>query len=135
MKFIFSLVIILFTFKSMAQVSSEDSIKNHSLAIDTAVYTKVEIEAAFGGGDMAWKHFLSKYMYSPNSEDLKKIVVVKFIVELDGKTSHINIISAPEDKAYREETIRVIKKSSGYWVAAVESGKHVRSYKTVSIEY
>jgi periplasmic protein TonB len=135
MKLILSLAIILCVFKSHGQVNGGDSIKNHSLVIDTTVYTKVEILASFGGGDYAWKRFLSKYMYSPDSDDVKKIVVVRFVVDEEGKTSDINIISAPDDKAYREETISVIKKSSGYWMAAVDHGKHVRSYKTVSIEY
>jgi periplasmic protein TonB len=135
MKLILSLAIILCVLKSQGQVGAGDSIRNHSKAIDTTVYTKVEIEACFVGGDMMWKRFLKKYMYSPNADDVKKIVVVKFAVDEEGETSDINIISAPDDKAYREETIRVIKKSSGYWMAAVDNGKHVRSYKTVSIEY
>jgi hypothetical protein len=135
MKLILSLVIVLCVLESQGQANGEDSIKNHSSVIDTTVHTNVEITAVFQGGDGAWNRFLYKYMHNPNYGDAKKDVVVKFVVELDGKTSNINIISAPGDKAYGEETIRVIKKSSGYWVAAVDNGKHVRSYKTVSIEY
>ncbi|HEY4874229.1 MAG TPA: hypothetical protein VIH86_01530, partial [Puia sp.] len=62
MKLILSLAIILCVFKSHGQVNGGDSIKNHSPVIDTTVYTKVEILASFGGGDYAWKRFLSKYM-------------------------------------------------------------------------
>jgi hypothetical protein len=58
MKLILSLAIILCVLKSQGQVGEGDSAKNHRSGINsTVVFTKVEIEAAFVGGDIAWQRF------------------------------------------------------------------------------
>jgi hypothetical protein len=55
--------------------------------------------------------FLSKNMNNPNSDDTKKVAVVKFIVELNGAISDISsIINAFTDNACSDEAKRLIKK-------------------------
>jgi|SRR5580658_1111539 hypothetical protein len=135
MKLLLITIITLCTLGSRSQTGPGDSAKSRLPAGDTAVYTRFEIGPVFVGGEGAWKRFLSRYLRSPNESDAEKMVIVRFIVETDGNTSHITVLTAPSGDAYSDEAIRVIKKSNGFWVAAVDQGRHVRAFKTVSIPF
>jgi protein TonB len=58
--------------------------------------------------------------------------VVQFIVDLNGNVSNVQAISGPTTGGFREEVIRVIKKS-GKWVPGIQNGRQVKCYKKIPI--
>ena len=111
-----------------------DSVKKSLQQEDTTTYSKVEIESEFPGGPAAWQRFLDRHLSNPNTEDTKKYVVVQFIVDKQGHTSAISVLSGPEKGGYREEAIRLIQKS-GLWLSAIQNGRQVKSYKKFVITF
>jgi TonB family protein len=100
-------------------------------------FTKVEIEASFPGGDIAWLPFLSRNLQYPRDameNGVQGTVVVQFIVDMQGNVSNVQAISGPDQGGLREEAVRVIKKS-GKWMPALQNGRQVKSYKKQPIVF
>ncbi|HEX3768402.1 MAG TPA: TonB family protein [Puia sp.] len=98
-------------------------------------FTKVEIESDYPGGTAAWQRYLQKNLQYPEEAQNNEIqgqVVVKFIVDKEGKVSEVEAISGPNE--LREEAMRVIRKS-GNWTPAVQNGRKVKSYKSQPINF
>ena len=101
----------------------------------TIIFTKVEVESEFPGGQQAWSNYLFKTLKYPQpaiNANKQGTVVIQFIVDTDGKISDVEAISGP--KELQAESIRVIKES-GNWVSAVQNGKKVKSYKRQPITF
>ncbi len=100
------------------------------------IFTKVEVEAEYPGGQAAWIDYLTKNLKYPQeavSKNIHGTVVVQFIVGLNGSLSEITAAkkaSPSLDKA----AIDVIRES-GKWVPAMQNGKKVRSYKKQPIAF
>ena len=95
------------------------------------IFTKVEIESSYPGGDGAWARFLNKSLHYPDealNNNIEGTVIVQFIVDQEGNVSDVQAVSGPTEGGLREEAIRVIKKS-GKWTAAIQNGRKVKSYK------
>jgi len=95
------------------------------------IFTKVEIESSYPGGDGAWARFLNKNLHYPDealNNNIEGTVMVQFVVDQEGNVSDVQAVGGPTDGGLREEAIRVIKKS-GKWTAAVQNGHKVKSYK------
>ena len=105
-------------------------------APDTSkIYTKVEIESSYPGGDAAWIDYLNKNLHYPDdavNNEIQGDVIVQFIVDVDGKISDVKAISGPVE--LRIESIRVVK-HSGKWLPAFQDGKYVKSYKRQPIKF
>lgn len=89
---------------------------------DEGIFTVVQVESTYKGGDAAWQRFLLKNFRPPQPEDDQvgdATVTVLFIVDKEA-------ISGPA--ALRKEAVRVIK-LSGKWEPAIQNGRNVRSYK------
>ena len=102
------------------------------------IFTKVEIESLFTGGEAAWGRFLHKNLNFPEdavTNEIQGTVVVKFVVDQDGNVSDVQAESGPTDGGLRDEAIRVIKKSSGLWTSAIQNGRQVKSYKRQPIQF
>jgi periplasmic protein TonB len=98
-------------------------------------FTKVEIESDYPGGTAAWQRYLQKNLQYPEEAQNAEVqgqVVVKFIVDKEGKVSEVEAISGPNE--LREEAMRVIRKS-GSWTPAVQNGRKVKSYKSQPINF
>jgi periplasmic protein TonB len=98
-------------------------------------FTKVEIESDYPGGTAAWQRYLQKNLQYPEEAQNAEVqgqVVVKFIVDKEGKVSDVEAISGPNE--LREEAMRVIRKS-GAWTPAVQNGRKVKSYKSQPINF
>ena len=96
------------------------------------IFTKVEEEAGFPGGDTAWRHFLQKNLNAFVAIDngAKKgryTVIVKFIVSKDGT---ITDVYCENDPGYGmcQESVRVIKKTLK-WIPAKVNGHNVNAYR------
>jgi len=98
-------------------------------------FTKVEIESDYPGGIAAWARYLTKNLNYPEeaqNSEIQGTVIVKFIVDKEGKVSDVEAISGPNE--LRDEAVRVIKKS-GNWIPAVQNGRKVKSYKSQPINF
>ena len=99
------------------------------------IFTKVEFEADYPGGQQGWISYLTSHLHYPDAAVKKNIqgtVVMQFIVNTDGKITDVKALSGPE--ALKAESIRAIKES-GVWVPAQQNGKKVRAYKRQPITY
>ena len=101
------------------------------------VYLKPEVQAAFPGGDAAWRKYLERNLQpAPDRYGAPKGLykaAVFFIVEKDGSVS--KIWADPQNNpgyGTTEEAIRVIKKGPK-WMPGNYNGKIVRSLKHMPI--
>ncbi len=105
-------------------------------AWDTSgAYKKVEFESEYPGGAAAWIQFLIKNLKYPSNaaeHEIQGGVPVEFIVEKDGRVTHVRAQSGPQE--LRAEAERVIS-ASGKWIPARDHGKIVRAYKTQPIVF
>ncbi len=100
------------------------------------VFTKVEIEAEYPGGQKAWSEYLNKNLHYPQeaiNKEIQGTVLTRFIVNIDGSLSDLKIIKSPS-KILSEESIRVLK-NSGNWIAATNKGQKVKAYKIQPLVY
>jgi TonB family protein len=114
-------------------IHSMDSARHASTTTDgnarsNPIFTEVEVEASFPGGQEAWYQYLMKNLKYPAAavkEEIQGTVIVKFIVRRDGRLTDIQAISGPE--SLRDESIRAVKES-GKWIPAKQNGYTVDSY-------
>ena len=102
------------------------------------IYSSVEREAQFPGGDAAWFEFLQKNI-KPRLPVKKGApagiykVVIKFIVSKDGTLTDIH----PETSfgyGMEQEAMRVLKKSPD-WIPAFQYGRVVNAYRRQPITF
>lgn len=105
---------------------------------DNKIFSKVEIEPAFPGGNNVWARFWQRNL------DVKAIektgcpngtytVVVQFIVHHDG---HISDVKALTNHGYgmEEQAIRLIAKGPN-WLPGIQNGRNVTAYKKQPITF
>lgn len=103
---------------------------------ENKVFTKVEVEAEFPGGNASWGNYLRKNLNGDvavenGAEEGTYTVVVKFIVSKDGSLSEITCASDP-GHGMCAEAVRVIKKGPK-WTPAIQNGRNVNAYRTQPI--
>ena len=105
---------------------------------ENKIFNKVEVEAAFPGGDAEWIRFLKKHLdgnvpIDNGASEGIYTVVVKFVVSRDGSLSEI---ICEQDPGYGMcvEAIRVIKKTAK-WTPALQNGRHVNAYRRQPIKF
>ncbi|MFN8306286.1 MAG: energy transducer TonB [Ferruginibacter sp.] len=105
---------------------------------ENKVFTKVEVEAEFPGGQDAWRNYLQKNLNANVPMDNgasggKYTVVVKFIVSRDGSLSDIQCENDP-GFGMCQEAVRVIKKTKN-WTPAIQNGRNVNAYRRQPITF
>ncbi|WP_394766930.1 N-acetylmuramoyl-L-alanine amidase [Ferruginibacter sp.] len=124
--------------KTVDTASSNANRNNFDAKSDDKIFTKVENEPKFPGGDSAWKHYLQKNLnpaipiYNGAPAGTYR-VIVKFIVSKDGSISNIE----PETKhGYGMETaaVELIEKGPK-WKPAVQNNLIVTAYKKQPITF
>ncbi len=101
------------------------------------VFTVVENQPEFIGGQTAMIEFLTKNIVYPNAEREKGIqgtVYVTFIVETDGNLSNVKVIRGV-NKALDTEAVRVVNLMKKKWKAGTFKGKPVRVQFNLPIKY
>jgi protein TonB len=102
------------------------------------VFTKVEVEASFPGGDAAWGRYLSKTL-NPNvpvdneAPPGRYRVEVRFIVSKDGSISDVQAVTN-HGYGMESEAIKVIKRGPK-WEPALQNGRHVNAYRSQPIVF
>ena len=127
-KFFLTACYLLITCSSFAQ----DTLKSNS-----SVYAKVEVEAAYPGGNTAWAKYVSKNMKSGvPSKDAptgKYQVIALFIVGTDGDVKEVKPLTK-FGYDMEEEVVRVIE-NSGKWTPAMQNGKPVNAYRKQPVTF
>lgn len=99
---------------------------------ENKIFTKVEVEAGFSGGEDAWRNYLRENLNANVPVDNrspagKYTVIVKFIVSKDGRLSEVMCENNP-GYGMCEEAVRVIKHSP-MWTPAIQNGRYVNAYR------
>ncbi len=102
------------------------------------VFTKVEVEAGFPGGDAAWRNYLQKNLNTEVPADNgagegNYTVIVKFVVSKDGSVSEVSCENDP-GFGICQEAMRVIKKTKN-WTPAIQNGRNVNAYRRQPITF
>ncbi len=105
---------------------------------ENTIFTKVEQEAAFPGGDAAWRRYLQNNL-DPNtpvengaSEGTYQ-VIVKFVVSKDGSISDVQAETS-FGHGMEQEAIKIIKKGPK-WTPALQNGRNVNAYRRQPITF
>ncbi len=105
--------------------------------VDSVVYETIEEMAEFKGGLKSFANFLQRNLSYPKQarkENIEGKVYVQFIVCTDGTLCDYKVVKGIGGGC-DEESVRVLQKSSGKWMAGKQRGKAVRSKFTIPISY
>ncbi|HEY4877447.1 MAG TPA: energy transducer TonB [Puia sp.] len=97
----------------------------------------VEIESSYISKDSGWSKFLIKNFRYPDRAINKEIqgkIIIEFIVNKEGKIENA-IVEKSVEYSLDTESLRIIHKSDGDWIAAVQNGRNVKSYKRQPFEF
>ena len=102
------------------------------------IFTKVENEAQFPGGQQAWIRYLQKNLNANAPVDNGAPpgtyqVIVKFIVSKDGSISDVNAESK-HGFGMEDEAVKIIKRGPK-WQAALQNGRNVNAYRRQPITF
>jgi periplasmic protein TonB len=102
------------------------------------IFQKVETEAEFVGGLIAWRKFLEKNLKADTPAKNGAIkgryaVIVRFIVEKDGSLGDFKIMQNG-GFGTGEEVVRLLKKSPK-WKPGIQNGVVVKSYKMQPVTF
>jgi len=100
------------------------------------VFTAVEVQPEFPGGEEGLALFLQKNIKYPKADKKKNIqgkVYLQFVVERDGSLSDFKIMKTPSE-TIATETIRVFQLSPA-WIPGTQNGKPVRVQFTLPINF
>jgi hypothetical protein len=105
---------------------------------DYKVFTKVEVESGYIGGDTAYRRYLQNNLDTevPESKGApagQYTVIVRFIVAKDGSISDV-VAETNHGYGMEQESVRAIKKS-GKWTPAMQNGRNVIAYKRQPITW
>lgn len=121
----------------ISQSNVPDTIEVHA---DTAtrIFERVEVEASYPGGEMAWRKFLEKNLNPSVPVDNgapcgRFTIYVQFIVNKEGKVSAIKPLTK-EGYGMEQEVVRIMNKS-GLWNAAMQNGRPVNAYRKQPVTF
>ena len=100
------------------------------------IFTAVEQQAEFPGGQQALMKWLSNNIRYPESAQQNGVsgrVIVKFVVEKDGSINSATIVKGV-DKDLDNEALRVVKRMPK-WQPGKNNGQAVRSYFTLPVTF
>lgn len=102
------------------------------------IFTKVENEAAFPGGEAAWRRYLEKNLNASTPVDNGAPegtyqVIVRFIVSKDGSISDVTAESK-HGYGMEDEAVKIIKRGPK-WTPALQNGRNVNAYRRQPITF
>ncbi len=105
---------------------------------DNKIFTKVEIDPAFPGGEEKWKKYLMKNLNGnipiENKAPINSYtVVVQFLVNTNGYLSDVKGLTN-HGYGLEEEAVRIIRKGPK-WIPAIQNGKQVNAVKKQPITF
>ncbi len=105
---------------------------------ENKIFEKVEVEAAFKGGEGAWRKYLERNLNANAPVDNGApeglyTVYVQFIVSKDGSISDVKAMTN-HGFGMEAEAVRVIKKGPS-WTPAIQNGRNVNAYRKQPITF
>jgi len=105
---------------------------------ENKIFDKVEIEAAFPGGDAKWRQYLERNANGQVATDNGApegtyTTVVQFVVDKEGNISDVRALTN-HGYGMEEEAMRVIRKGPK-WTPAVQNGRQVKAYRKQPITF
>ncbi len=102
------------------------------------IFTKVENEAQFPGGQAAWIRYLQKNLNANAPVDNGAAggtyqVIVKFIVSKDGSISDVQA-ETKHGFGMEDEAVKIIKRGPK-WTPALQNGRNVNAYRRQPITF
>jgi protein TonB len=117
--------------------TAQDSAKESKLK-EEKIFSQVEQEPSFPGGEAEWKNFLEKNIEADAAAAKGApagtyTVITRFVVDKDGNVSNV---SAKTNNGYgmEDEAIKAIKQS-GKWTPAKQNGRQVNAYHEKAIVF
>jgi protein TonB len=122
-----------------AQTSDTSLTKNNNVPVNTdSVYTKVDVEAQFPGGEKKWNKFIQDKI--ANNIDLlvndtrsNGTCTIKFIVAKDGKISAARVMSMEGSELAKIFLNAVLKGPN--WIPAKMNGVNVKSIRLQKVTF
>ncbi|MEO7522899.1 MAG: energy transducer TonB [Ferruginibacter sp.] len=132
------LITCLYSIAQGGKDSGNTVIEDSALRYADKIFTRVEVEANFPGGDAAWRRYLQLNL-DPNTPVKNKApdgtyqIIIRFVVKKDGT---INNVVAETSHGYgmEAEAIRIIKNGPN-WVPASQNGRNVNAYRRQPITF
>ncbi len=106
------------------------------LPADTTIYDNVEVMATYRGDiDALYRHiaFEMHYPESALADSVQGRVIVRFVVETDGRLTNFEVVRTPDERL-SAEAIRVIKLTEP-WVPAKNRGQNVRCHFVMPVQF
>jgi N-acetylmuramoyl-L-alanine amidase len=105
---------------------------------DNKLFTRVEIEPTFPGGEAAWRKYLSQTInplvpVDKGAPEGTYTTYIQFVVHKDGSISDIKPLTH-HGFGMEEEAIRIISKTQK-WLPGIQNGKSVNTYRKQPITF
>jgi periplasmic protein TonB len=102
------------------------------------IFTKVEVEASFPGGEMEWNKYINKQIEKniPSLVDdwrSRGICIVQFIVDKDGSISEVKALTL--QKSFLAKLTIAAIKNGPKWNPASQNGRTVKSYRRQKVTF
>lgn len=105
---------------------------------ENKIFNKVEVEAAFPGGEQAWVRYLRKNL-DPNvpidngAPEGTYQVIIRFIVSKEGAISDVQSETS-HGYGMEQEAMKIIRKGPK-WTPALQNGRNVNAYRRQPITF
>lgn len=105
---------------------------------ENKIFEKVEVEAAFPGGDVKWRQYLTNNLRADvpienQAPEGTYTTVIQFVVDKEGKISDVRAMTN-HGYGMEQEAIRVIQKGPN-WTPAIQNGRQVKAYRKQPITF
>ncbi len=103
---------------------------------DDQIYTAVEEDAEFPGGNEAMAKFLQKNLVYPKKAERMELqgrVIVYFEIDKEGKVTNVKLHKGFNDEC-DQEALRVVKMMPS-WKPAKQNGRNVRVRRTIPVKF
>ena len=103
---------------------------------DTTIYDNVEVMPTYHGDiDALYRHIACEMHYpeSAMADSVQGRVIVRFVVEKDGRLTNFEVVRTPDERL-SAEAIRVLKLTQP-WVPAKNRGQDVRCYFVMPVQF
>lgn len=103
---------------------------------DTTIYDNVEVMPTYRGDiEALYRHiaFEMRYPESAMTDSVQGRVIVRFVVEKDGRLTHFEVVRTPDERL-SAEAIRVLKLTEP-WVPAKNRGQDVRCHFVMPVQF
>ena len=105
---------------------------------ENKIFEKVEVEAAFPGGDVKWRQYLTNNLRADvpienQAPEGTYTTVIQFVVDKEGNISDVRAMTN-HGYGMEQEAIRVIQKGPK-WTPAIQNGRQVKAYRKQPITF